>query len=192
MLNVGQVARRVEPELRQEPFRGDECVGRTGLRAARTSRDQVQGAQTADQVAAHLPPQEFPQLPSADRLVIGDGREHQELLLRQGPHPIGEPDRAYCLGEALAGAMVEAAGDGDEVIGAVRELGADVVDEKVDIAVGSDDAGQRLAADGCGGGEYHGLDPAHPFAPAQLLRQLGELGIKPLLEARPASHAQSP
>jgi len=113
--------------------------------------------------------------------------------LRHGRDPIGESDHgADGFGEALAGAMVEAAGDRDEVIGAVDELGADVVDEEVEIAVGSDDAGQRLAADGCGGGEDHGLDPAHPFAPAQLLRQLGELGVEPFLEARPASHAQSP
>ena len=41
-LEVGQVAQRVEPELRQESFRGDECVGRARLRAARTGGDQVQ------------------------------------------------------------------------------------------------------------------------------------------------------
>ena len=42
LLDVGQVTQRVEPELRQESFRGDECVGRPGLRAARTGGDQVQ------------------------------------------------------------------------------------------------------------------------------------------------------
>ena len=39
----------------------------------------------------------------------------QELVLRRGPHPIGEADPgADGLGEAPAGAVLEAAGDGDE------------------------------------------------------------------------------
>ena len=100
----------------------------------------------------------------------------QELLLRRGPHPIGEADPgADGLGEAPAGAVLEAAGDGDEIIGAVRELGADVVDEEIEVAVGTDDAGKRPAAHRCRGGEDPGLDPAHPFAPTQFFRQLGGL-----------------
>jgi hypothetical protein len=64
-----------------------------------------------------------------------------------------------------------AAGHGDEIVGSAAQLGADVLDDQVEIAVRLDDAGEDLARDRFFGGEDHGLDPPHPLAPAQLRRQ---------------------
>ena len=73
-----------------------------------------------------------------------------------------------------------AAGDGDEIIGAAAQLGADVLDDQIEIAVWSHDAGEDLARDRFFRGEGHGLDPAHPRAPAQLGRERVEVRIEVL------------
>ena len=56
---------------------------------------------------------------------------------RRGP-PIA---RWICVGELLAGAQMPAGGDE----GAAAQLGADVLDDQVEIALRTDDAGEDLA-----------------------------------------------
>ena len=67
-------------------------------------------------------------------------------MLRERAHLVAEagrgPDRRR---ERLAGAVLPAAGDGDELVGAAAQLVADVVDDQVDIALATDDARQDLA-----------------------------------------------
>jgi hypothetical protein len=73
-----------------------------------------------------------------------------------------------------------AAGHGDEIAGAAAQLGADGRDDQVEIAVWADDASEDLARDRFFGREDHGLDPAHPRAPAQLGRERVEVRIEDL------------
>ena len=79
------------------------------------------------------------------------------------------------------------AGDGDEVVGSTAQLGADVLDDQVEIALRAHHAGQDLARDRFFGREDHGLDPAHPRAPAQFGRECGEVRIE-VLRSWSAAH----
>ena len=74
--------------------------------------------------------------------------------------------------------MLPAAGHRDELIGPSAQLVANVRDEKIEIAVAADQAREDLAADRRGRSEDHRLDAAHPFAPSQLGRKIGELRIE--------------
>jgi hypothetical protein len=82
------------------------------------------------------------------------------------------------IGEGASGAVLKTAGDGDELIGASVQFVADVLDQEIEVAVAADHTGQHLARDGFRGGEYHGFDAAHPFAPAGLRRQVVELDVE--------------
>ena len=70
-----------------------------------------------------------------------------------------------------------AAGDGDEIVGSTAQLGADVLDDQVEIALRAHDAGEDLARDRFFRGEDHGLDPTHPLAPAQFGREVVEVRV---------------
>ena len=99
-------------------------------------------------VTADLPAEEYPQLCAPDRLIVGDGSEHLHLQLRPGSCAIAKTDGCGDrYGKAFARAVLQAARDRDELIGTTRELGPDVVDQEVEIAVGPDDAREGLAAD---------------------------------------------
>ena len=69
--------------------------------------------------------------------------------------------------EAGFGAQRIAAGDLDEVVRAAAQLVDEVGDQIVEPAVFADQADQRFARDGAGGGEDRRFDPEHPFAPAR-------------------------
>ena len=77
LLDVGQVAKALEPELRQKPRRRDIGVRRAGRRAARPGGDEPLAAQRRDRVSRNLPSQELRQLPAGDRLKIRDSPSGQ-------------------------------------------------------------------------------------------------------------------
>ena len=68
--------------------------------------------------------------------------------------------------------------DRDDVIGTAAQFLPDIVDQELDAAVLADHARQSLAADRFAGSENHGFRPQHPFAPAQIRRQILKLAIE--------------
>ena len=76
--------------------------------------------------------------------------------------------------------MLPAAGDRDDVIGTAAQFLPDIVDQELDAAVLADHARQSLAADRFAGSENHGFRPQHPFAPAQIRRQILKLAVEQL------------
>src|SRR5690606_2648239 len=70
LLQVGQIAQRVEPELQQELFGGDISVWRARLRRAGAGGDQAKAPEVADQVARYLPPEEGGEVSAGDRLEV--------------------------------------------------------------------------------------------------------------------------
>ena len=80
-------------------------------------------------------------------------------------------------GEAGFGAQSIAAGDEDEIVRPAAQLVDEIGDQIVEPAVLADQADQRLARHGPGGGEDRGFDPQHPFAPAGGRGQVGELDV---------------
>jgi hypothetical protein len=87
-------------------------------------------------------------------------------------------DRADRVSEARPRAVLEAAGDEDEIVGARLQLVANIGDEVVEHAGPSHEARQRFARDRGRRGKDRRLHPAHPLAPAKLRRQIGEFGIE--------------
>ena len=90
-------------------------------------------------------------------------------------------------GEAGFRAQGIAAGDKDEVVRAAAQLVNEVGDQIVEPAGFADQADERLAGDGAGGGEDGGFDPEHPFAPAGGGGQVGELDVEELFPFPPAA-----
>ena len=112
----------------------DVGVGRARLRAARTGGNEIKPPQLADDIAAHLLAEQLRELAPGDRLKITNRREHQILGARQrlvARSPHGQMDR---VGELFSRAQMPATGDGDEIIGAAAQLGADVLDDQIEIA----------------------------------------------------------
>ena len=94
-------------------------------------------------------PYEFRELAARDRLMVGDRRQHQHFGWGERTGLIAEASRrADGIAETLAGAVLPAAGDRDEIIRSAAQLVADVVDDEVEIAILSHHPGEDLAADG--------------------------------------------
>jgi hypothetical protein len=77
--------------------------------------------------------------------------------------------------------MLPAAGDGDQVIGPPAQFFTDVVDEEIDAAAFSDDAGKGFSVHWLAGRKNRCLDAMHPFAPPRLRRQVIQLPVKQLV-----------
>ena len=69
--------------------------------------------------------------------------------------------------EAGFGAQRIAAGDEREVVRAAAQLLGEIGDQIVEPAILADEADQRLARNGPGGGEDRRFDAQHPFPPAR-------------------------
>ena len=108
---------------------------------------------------------------------------HQDEVLgvrerfRLGAEPRCKADG---VGEVLSGAVLEAAGDADQLIGSAAQFVADVVDQEIDIAVAADDAGEDLTGHRLRRSKNDRLDAPHPCAPAQVRRQVRQLDVKSL------------
>ncbi|MDQ0348682.1 hypothetical protein J2S76_003116 [Ancylobacter vacuolatus] len=100
-----------------------------------------------DDIAADLLAEKLAEFATVDWLEAADTQQHQRLGLGEwlglgGAQPGRQLDR---IREALAGAVLPAAGNRRQLIGPAPQLGADVVDDEVEIAVAPDHARQRLA-----------------------------------------------
>ena len=122
---------------------------------------------------------------AVDGLVVGHGAEHGQLHLGEHRRPRAEIGGRLDGGrEARPGPQRPAAGDLHQRVGAAGQLGADVLDQPLDRRPLPHDAREVLAADRRGAGEEHGLDPPHPLAPPQVLRQVCKLPIKDAFASR--------
>jgi hypothetical protein len=123
--------------------------GTTWVAPVACRHQTVERAQLADDIAAHLLSEELRELAAGDRLKIPNRGEHEILGARQrleARSPHRQVDR---IGELLAGAQMPGAGHGNEIVGSTTQLGADVLDDQVEIAICADDAGEDLARDRC-------------------------------------------
>ena len=68
--------------------------------------------------------------------------------------------------------MEKTAGDRNQVIGPAAQFLANVIDQKVEIAVLPHDTREDAALDRLAGGKGRRLDAVHPFAPARFRRPL--------------------
>lgn len=142
----------------------------------------------ADRVAADFLAEEPPEFAPRDRLEIRHAQQDEVLEVRELFRLGAEPRcKADGVGEILAGAVLPAAGDRHQLVRPAAQLVANIVDDAVEVAVAPDHPGQDLARHRLGRGKNHRLDPAHPFAPAQL----GQFGIEPLLRLRTPAHVRA-
>ena len=81
------------------------------------------------------------------------------------------------LAEPQFGPKAPSPRDVHDLIGTVAQLGANVVDDQIEVAGLADDLGQILAQHRLGGSEDRRLDPAHPFAPARRRWQVLEFRV---------------
>jgi hypothetical protein len=64
-------------------------------------------------------------------------------------------------------------------IGPAFQISAQILDEKIDGSPLPHHPRQILARHGCCAGKEHRLDPAQPFPPAQIRRQIGQFAVQP-------------
>ena len=120
-------------------------------------------------------------LPPRHRLQISDRRQRKGLRpgeLRDAVPSeagMGDADRRP---EPGLGAQRIAAGDEGEIVGAAAQFVDEIGDQIVEPAGFADQADERLARNGFGGGEDRGFDAQHPFAPAGGGRQVDEFDVE--------------
>jgi hypothetical protein len=71
------------------------------------------------------------------------------------------------------------------------QIGGEVLDQKIDRSPLPHHACQVVARDRRGGGKEHRLNPAHPFPPAQLGRQVSQFAVQVRFRAI-LRHAHTP
>ena len=131
----------------------------------------------SDHIAADLLAEQLRELAAGDRLKICNRREHQILGARQRLRARSAHGQVDRVSELFAGAQMPAAGHGDEVIGATAQLGADVLDDQIEIALRASVA--RTSRE-TGSFEANITASTRPLAPAQLGRERVEVRIEVL------------
>lgn len=147
----------------------------------------------ADQVTTDLAPEDLAHGTPCDRLVIGDSGEHHHFGAGQ-VYRLRRRSESGLQDAGIAGAPTKlpAARDGNKVIGAVAKLGADVLDDQVDAAVATNETAEHFSAGRLRRGKDDGLYPGHPFAPAKLLGQIGQVPINSVLQSALPGHDLEP
>ncbi|ESY29565.1 hypothetical protein X748_27760 [Mesorhizobium sp. LNJC386A00] len=131
-----------------------------------------------NKIATDLLAEERRQLGAGDRLEIGDTHQHQHLWLREVGSALVTADcTADGVGIGRPGQVFPAAGDGDQVIGAIAQFLADVVDQELNAAALSHNAAKRFAT-GSLAAKIVGRDAVHPLAPTRFRRQVLQLPVK--------------
>jgi hypothetical protein len=122
-------------------------VGSARLRAARPSDDQIGASQGGDHVAADGSAENVGEAGTGDRLKIRHRRQRQ-LLQRGQIDPLRRdgPGRANDVAIGASRAVLESAGDVDQLVGTRLELVADVGDQEIEIAAAADDGGESPAS----------------------------------------------